>query len=113
MHSFLLFSKKNNHGEENWQKTLFLQSNFLCLIEIVTPKCNHIGQIKEKELSREEIAGVCQVFAASSFGFQFFYEITETKKPPTNTSPKTVSIPTLTFDTIPIKIVLMKIATEI
>ena len=44
------------------------------------PKCNHIGQIKEKELSREEIAGVCQVFAASSFGFQFFYEITENKK---------------------------------
>ena len=27
--------------------------------------------------------------------------------------PQTVSIPTLTFDTIPIKIVLMKIATEI
>ena len=35
------------------------------------------------------------------------------QKVPTNTSPKTVSIPTLTFDTIPIKIVLMKIATEI
>ena len=35
------------------------------------------------------------------------------QKSPTNTSPKTVSIPTLTFDTIPIKIVLMKIATEI
>ena len=44
---------------------------------------------------------------------KLFYKITETKKPPTNTSPKTVSIPTLTFDTIPIKIVLMKIATEI
>ena len=44
---------------------------------------------------------------------KLFYEITENKKPPTNTSPKTVSIPTLTFDTIPIKIVLMKIATEI
>ena len=61
-------------------KNVVLQPNFLCSIGIMPPKCNHIGQIKEKELSREEIAGVCQAFVASSFGFQFFYEITENKK---------------------------------
>jgi hypothetical protein len=61
-------------------KNVVLQPYFLYSIGIMPPKCNHIGQIKEKELSREEIAGVCQVFAASSFGFQFFYEITENKK---------------------------------
>ena len=61
-------------------KNVVLQPNFLYSIGIMPPKCNHIGQIKEKELSREGIAGVCQVFAASSFGFQFFYEITENKK---------------------------------
>ncbi len=40
----------------------------------------------------------------------------ELRKAPKSTNehfPQTVSIPTLTFDTIPIKIVLMKIATEI
>jgi hypothetical protein len=28
LHSFLLFSEKNNHEEENWQKTLFYSPIF-------------------------------------------------------------------------------------
>ena len=51
-------------------KNVVLQPNFLYSIGIMSQKCNHKGQIKEKELSGEEMAGVCQVFAASSFGFQ-------------------------------------------
>ncbi len=42
-------------------KNVVLQPNFLYSIGIMSPKCNHKGQIKEKELSGEEMAGVCRV----------------------------------------------------
>lgn len=48
-------------------KNVVLQPNFLYSIGIMSPKCNHKGQIKEKELSGEEMAGVCQVFDANFF----------------------------------------------
>jgi len=48
-------------------KNVVLQPNFLYSIGIMPPKCNHKGQIKEKELSGEEMAGVCQVFNANFF----------------------------------------------
>ena len=40
-------------------KNVVLQPNFLYSIGIMSQKCNHKGQIKEKELSGEEMAGVC------------------------------------------------------
>jgi len=43
-------------------KNVVLQPNFLYSIGIMPPKCNHKGQIKEKELSGEEMAGVCRIF---------------------------------------------------